>query len=80
MALGDFTTATRLTASSGAHRAPSIEDDFDKSEPVYVLCHHGVRSRSAANWLVSLGFGRVYNISGGIDAWTRRVDDSVPMY
>jgi rhodanese-related sulfurtransferase len=61
--------------------APSIENDFDKSQPVYVLCHHGVRSRSAANWLVSLGWvGAVYNISGGIDAWTRRVDESVPMY
>ena len=71
---------TSLLVDTRPHRAPSIEEDFDKSEPVYVLCHHGVRSRSAANWLVSLGFPRVYNISGGIDAWTRRVDDSVPMY
>ena len=75
--------AVALTACSLTHarRAPNIEEDFDKSEPVYVLCHHGVRSRSAANWLVSLGWvGTVYNISGGIDAWTRRVDGSVPMY
>jgi len=46
-----------------------------------VLCHHGVRSRSAANWLVQqAGFKVVYNISGGIDAFARQVDDSIPLY
>ena len=46
-----------------------------------VLCHHGVRSRSVSEFLVErLGFTDVCNISGGIDAYSRRVDASVPLY
>ena len=44
------------------------------------LCHHGVRSRHAAEHFVSLGFRRVFNVEGGIDAWSERVDPRVPRY
>lgn len=49
--------------------------------PTYVLCHHGVRSRRVADWLVAQGVvtSSVYNVSGGIDAWSRH-DPSVPRY
>lgn len=43
-------------------------------------CHHGGRSRSAAEHFASLGFTRVYNVEGGIDAWSQRVDPDVPRY
>jgi monothiol glutaredoxin len=43
-------------------------------------CHSGVRSRSAAEELVELGFRDVYNLEGGIDAWSRDVDPEVPRY
>ncbi len=43
-------------------------------------CHHGHRSRSAAEHFASLGFGEVYNVTGGIDAWSQDVDPSVPRY
>jgi rhodanese-related sulfurtransferase len=36
-----------------------------------LLCHHGVRSMSAAHYLAQQGFERVANITGGIDAWAR---------
>jgi rhodanese-related sulfurtransferase len=68
-------------AVSRIRRAPTIGEDYNPQEPVFVLCHHGVRSRSAANWLVQqAGFTVVYNISGGIDAFARQVDDSIPLY
>jgi monothiol glutaredoxin len=43
-------------------------------------CHHGVRSRAAAEQYLAKGFKRVYNLTGGIDAWSREVDSSVPRY
>ncbi|MCC6643976.1 MAG: rhodanese [Polyangiaceae bacterium] len=44
------------------------------------LCHHGVRSHAAARAFAARGFARVYNLTGGIDRWSREVDPSVPRY
>jgi len=52
----------------------------DPEEALVLICHHGVRSASAASHLITLGFKRVFNLRGGIDAWTREVDPSVPLY
>jgi monothiol glutaredoxin len=43
-------------------------------------CHHGGRSQQAAEHFRSLGFRDVSNVSGGIDAWSREIDPSVPRY
>jgi monothiol glutaredoxin len=43
-------------------------------------CHHGNRSRAAAEHFLKLGFANVYNLAGGIEAWSRDVDPSVPRY
>ena len=43
-------------------------------------CHSGVRSRHAAEGLIEMGFRDVYNLEGGIDAWSRDVDPDVPRY
>lgn len=45
-----------------------------------VLCHHGMRSQQAANFLVQSGFSQIYNLSGGIDAWSIECDSSVLRY
>jgi monothiol glutaredoxin len=45
-----------------------------------MLCHHGVRSQHAAEHLLAQGWRHVYNVVGGIDAWSRRVDPKVPTY
>jgi monothiol glutaredoxin len=47
---------------------------------IVFYCHHGMRSRSAAERYLSEGFTRVYNLEGGIDAWSKQVDPSVPRY
>ncbi len=47
---------------------------------VVVHCHHGGRSADACQRLMRLGFSRVENLDGGIDAWSLTVDDAVPRY
>jgi len=58
---------------------PEVEG-LPKDTTLVFHCHHGVRSRSAAEHFLSLGFTRVYNLEGGIDAWSATVDASVPRY
>lgn len=43
-------------------------------------CHHGGRSQAAAERFLAQGFQKVYNVRGGIDAWSQTVDPSVPRY
>ncbi len=43
-------------------------------------CHHGTRSRAAAEHFLKQGYTNVYNLEGGIDAWSLTVDPSVPRY
>ena len=59
-------------------QAPARLLDLDRSIVVY--CHHGVRSHHAAEWLRGAGYKSVFNLTGGIDAWSERVDTRVPKY
>jgi rhodanese-related sulfurtransferase len=54
--------------------------ELDASRPIACLCHHGGRSMQVAAFLKHHGFGHVANIAGGIDAWSRENDPSVPRY
>jgi len=51
-----------------------------KDVPIAFICHHGSSSRRAAEHFRGLGFHDIYNVEGGIDAWAREVDPSVPLY
>jgi len=51
-----------------------------KDTALAFLCHHGGRSLQAAEQFRALGFTHVYNVTGGIDAWSDDVDGSVPKY
>ena len=53
---------------------------LDKATPLVFQCHHGIRSQAAAEYCVEKGFRNVYNVVGGIDAWSLTVDRSVPRY
>jgi len=55
-------------------------EKLDRSTPIAFYCHHGMRSRSAAQQVAELGFQKVYNLKGGIDAWSQEVDPKVPRY
>ena len=54
--------------------------ELDEEAPIVVLCHHGMRSLSVASWLRQQGFDKAQSVSGGIDAWSRTIDPTVPRY
>ena len=54
--------------------------ELDPEEHIVVLCHHGVRSMNVTVWLRQQGFEKVQSMRGGIDAWSRTVDQNVPVY
>ncbi|MDX1917536.1 MAG: rhodanese-like domain-containing protein [Candidatus Caenarcaniphilales bacterium] len=49
-------------------------------QPILIYCHHGKRSAKAALYLSSKGFKNLFNLEGGIDAWSRDIDSLVPQY
>lgn len=51
-----------------------------RDREILVLCHHGVRSAMAQQFLQANGFANVRNITGGIDAYAAEQDASVPRY
>jgi monothiol glutaredoxin len=53
---------------------------LDRNTKIVFVCHHGMRSRAAAERFLQEGYKHVYNLEGGIDAWSQRVDPSVPKY
>ena len=53
---------------------------LDRERPIVFQCHHGIRSQSAAEYFLQAGFRNLYNLQGGIDAWSRLVDSAVPRY
>jgi monothiol glutaredoxin len=55
-------------------------EGLPKDTPLAFHCHHGGRSRAAAEHFLKLGFTNVYNLAGGIDAWAVQVDPSLPRY
>ena len=53
---------------------------LDRSTPIVFQCHHGIRSQQAAEYFRREGFRELYNLQGGIDAWSQLVDPEVPRY
>ncbi|KGM53871.1 glutaredoxin [Lysobacter arseniciresistens ZS79] len=51
-----------------------------KDTALAFLCHHGQRSAEAAEHFRNLGFTRLHNVQGGIDAWSEQADTHVPKY
>jgi rhodanese-related sulfurtransferase len=54
--------------------------ELDQQQEVVAICHHGGRSMQVAMFLEKNGFSKVHNLSGGMDAWSKSVDPSVPVY
>ena len=55
-------------------------DEIPVDLPVIVVCHHGQRSANATQWLRANGRPAAINLRGGIDAWARRIDETMPIY
>lgn len=73
-------------ATLGAKLIPMGEIDARRNEiptnkPVVVHCRSGMRSASVIELLTSLyGFDNLYNLKGGIIAWSQEIDPSIPTY
>lgn len=59
---------------------PDRLTELDAAQPVICICHHGMRSAQVVAFLERQGFDTVYNLAGGIAAWSEQVDASVPGY
>ena len=59
---------------------PARLAELSRENEVVAYCHHGGRSMQAAMFLEKNGFKNVHNLAGGIDAWSRTVDPSIPLY
>jgi monothiol glutaredoxin len=53
---------------------------LDRQAVIVFQCHHGIRSQGAAEYFLREGFRNLSNLQGGLDAWSRLVDPSVPRY
>jgi rhodanese-related sulfurtransferase len=76
--------AIRLAGTPPRHipmgQIPERLAELDPAQPVICVCHHGMRSAQVAHFLTREGFETVYNLAGGIDAWSLQVDATVPRY
>jgi len=55
-------------------------EELDKSKEIVLYCHHGGRSFMALNKLKKLGFKKLKNLDGGIDAWAEDVEPKMERY
>jgi len=58
---------------------PGQLEQLNKDHAVVTVCHHGMRSAQAGNFLEQQGYD-VSNLTGGIDAWARAVDPQMDTY
>jgi len=76
---------TRLCRLPNAVHIPIEEielrvEELNAEDDIVVYCHQGVRSAAVAEYLRSLGFKSVRNLSGGLDLWARTVDPGMRRY
>jgi len=56
------------------------EEIWHKDAEILVMCHHGVRSAKATEWLLAQGWTNVVSVRGGIDDYAKQIDASVGKY
>jgi sulfur-carrier protein adenylyltransferase/sulfurtransferase len=59
---------------------PNRVHELDSSKDIVVHCASGIRSARAVNFLTEMGFKKVRNLVGGINAWADNIDASVSRY
>lgn len=53
---------------------------LEQTDEIVTYCRSGMRSYKAAEFLKSMGFGKVRSLKGGIKAWAQEIDSSMPVY
>ena len=82
IAIASFSfSVLHLPLSKAPNWSGNIGELLPKDQPIVVVCHAGVRSLNFGIWLLEQGIATsVWNLVGGIDAWSKDVDESVPRY
>jgi rhodanese-related sulfurtransferase len=75
----------QISLIDGTLRIPKGEilhhlDELPRDRDIVVHCKTGVRSGEAIRTLQAQGYTRLYNMAGGINAWARKIDPSLPTY
>jgi adenylyltransferase/sulfurtransferase len=79
--LGSLESGQGSGTGSGAGSGPGISiSALDTAKPLVVYCHVGVRSARAVELLRARGIAGARSLTGGIDAWSRRIDSTVARY
>ena len=60
--------------------AREIVQDWPRTTPIVLVCHHGMRSLDAVEFFRAQGFANTKSLRGGVDAWSVEIDPSVPRY
>jgi rhodanese-related sulfurtransferase len=61
-------------------RLSELESARIGAQPVVCICHHGMRSAQVVAFLERQGLEDIYNLAGGVDAWSEQVDTGVARY
>ena len=73
--------ALHLPLSDHSNWIASYSNQLSFDEPIVVICHSGIRSWNFAIWLLEQDSRyQVWSLQGGIDAWSKEVDNSIPRY
>ena len=72
--------ATLPAARPWNEDAVTLLDGLPADAPLVFHCHRGGRSQAVAERYRRKGYTNVSNLAGGIDAWSREIDGSVPTY
>lgn len=59
---------------------PARYHELKRDEDIVMVCHHGARSFQAGMFLEQMGFTSISNLQGGVAAWARDVDPTMPTY
>lgn len=59
---------------------PQSLEQFENGKEFVLICHHGVRSMHVIQFLQAQSIENLINLEGGVDAWAREVDPSMPVY
>ena len=60
---------------------PHHVDQIAKDKQVILHCRSGKRSGDMIQWLEkNYGFSNLYNLKGGVLAWAKEIDPTMPVY
>jgi rhodanese-related sulfurtransferase len=54
--------------------------ELKRDAETVVVCHHGARSYQVCMFLEQQGFTKLFNLYGGMAAWSRDADPTTPTY